>query len=373
MAAEIRDLEDQCYEYDYEYRRLEQENAALQQRLAGMERQLERETPKTSSLFGGFGAGRSETPDFAPPSIADPSDANSITPRTDSPPSSGFDDGEFDDMGDVPLDELTPPTIDYGSPPPVSVLPQDATTAPEDDLELNLSRIEVPSMMASHTSSRDAPERLASLNSTSRPVEVPPREEVTDFRIVELAFHPTMTRSVDMDEKAGDDGVMMVIQPKNMSGQFIPLKAQLTVLILDPSLPQTQATIGYRKFSEAEVAAKTEPIGARQGIHLQLPWRAGANPRADRVIVMVKSTHENGKELVGSRDVVLSNSSQFKTVWTPRRPQPGSGVLARSNEHEAAWPVIQTSASAPTIDRVQRPAPLQQFTGPAPSPAFDGN
>ncbi|HBE67818.1 MAG TPA: hypothetical protein DDW52_06685, partial [Planctomycetaceae bacterium] len=368
MAAEIRDLEDQCYEYDYQYRRLEQENAALQQRLAHAQRQLERETPKTSSLLGGFGSGSQRsrtTPEFTPPSVADPSEANSIAPQQlPSAPEGGFDDGEFNDMGDVPLDDLTPPTIDYGSPPPVSVLPQDGSIAPEDDLELNLSRIEVPSMMASHSSSDDAPERLASLNSAVRPAEVPPRERVTDFRIVELAFHPTMTRSVDMDENEGDDGVMIVLKPKNVSGQFIPLKAQLTVLILDPSLPQSQATIGYRKFSEAEVAAKTEPIGARQGIHLQLPWRSGVSPRADRVIVMVKSTHENGKELVGSRDVILSNSSQFKTVWTPRQPEVGRGVLAGSHQPRSAWPVIPTSAAAPIADRVQRPAPLQQFTGP---------
>ncbi|GAB5405984.1 MAG: hypothetical protein Aurels2KO_42150 [Aureliella sp.] len=379
MAAEIRDLEDQCYEYDYEYRRLEQENADLQRRLANAERKLQsgddsssRSNNRPPSILNRDASGPSEPPPFIPPSSSAPTRENSID-SLPAPGASGNQPGRlpdgmdnssdgFNDMGDVPLDDLQPPTIEFGSPsaPPVSVL-QDTNPgiAPEDDLELNLARVQVPALAASHQTGIDSQPPSDSLPSTRQPSRlIPAAPKVTDRRIVELAFHPVLSRSIDLDGKPGDDGVFLVLQPKNQLGQMVDEYAKLTVVVLDPALPEDRARIGFREYSPAEVKAKMTPIGAQAGIHLQLPWN-GPNPRADRVIVFAKYTFSNEQEVIGSRDIMLTSDAQMKMVWTPRHPSGG----------ESAPPNQPQFAAQPPRSNVVRPAAGTGPISPAPAPS----
>lgn len=394
MAAEIRDLEDQCYEYDYEYRRLEQEYADMARRMANAEKQLE--TPPQSgnrgnnrqpSVLDRIGSGNaSPAPSgFAPPSSDAATEGNSINslpaPGSRRGPA-GDDDptGDFDDLGDVPLDALEPPTIEFGSPaaPPVSVL-QTMTpgVAPENDLELNLSRIEIPAATAGHQKPVDDDASLASSGNeflasgkiqTSRLVPAKPR--VTDRRIVELGFHPALSRSVDLDGAPGDDGVILVVQPKNASGQIVDEYAKLTILILDPALPETRARIGFREYTPDEVRVKMKPLGAQQGIHLQLPWN-GPNPRADRVIVFAKYTFSNEQEVIGSREIMLTNNASFKTVWTPRLPgdgRPATSFAGRDTGRASPRASLPLRTPPPN-DSVVRPASgIRPAAAPTPDP-----
>lgn len=384
MAAEIRDLEDQCYEYDYEYRRLEQEYADMSRRMANAEKKLEtnaepnsRSTDRRPSILDRIDSGNSSSPPaasrYAPPPSDAATDANSIdslpSPGSGREPAGNNDpSGGFDDMGDVPLDALEPPTIEFGSPsaPPVSVLQtMNSGVAPENDLELNLSRIEIPAATVSLQTPLGSEESLAfSGNETLAPTTagtsrlVPAKPRVTDRRIVELGFHPSLTRSIDLDGAPGDDGVILVLQPKNATGQMVDEYAKLTIVVLDPALPETRARIGFHEYTPDEVRAKMKPMGAQQGIHLQLPWN-GPNPRADRVIVFAKYTFSNEQEVIGSREIMLSNNANFKTVWTPRLPgddQAPSNFAARSTDRTLPRASHPTRNPAPPNDAVVRPA-----------------
>ncbi len=383
MAAEIRDLEDQCYEYDYEYRRLEQENADLQRRLASAEQKLHSDNDSTGrsnsrppSILNRDASGPTE-PSFVPPSSAAPTNENSINslpePRSTSPRAGALPDGPsnpidgFDDMGDVPLDDLQPPTIEFGSPsaPPVSVLQNsNPSVAPEDDLELNLARVQVPALAASHQIQLDSgsDDRSGAIGySAPQPQSrlIPAKPKVTDRRIVELAFHPVLSRSMDLDGKPGDDGVFLVLQPKNQLGQLVDEHAKLTVVVLDPALPEDRARIGFREYSPAEVKAKMNPIGSQAGIHLQLPWN-GPNPTADRVIVFAKYTFSNEQEVIGSREIMLTADAQMKTVWTPRQP---------SGDDKFPTATAAQVAEAPSASgNVVRPAAGSGLRLPAPEP-----
>ena len=385
MAAEIRDLEDQLYEYDHEYRALEQELESLRRSNQQMNSQsVPQALPRASSPLEfqpryseGASGGAVNTPESvmpksilsAPESLPTPSSesASGTAPRVAPQPpavSPSDTDIEFD------AGELLPPTIEQGEsiPPPLPVVQSnqgsDRSAAPENDFELNLSRIEIPAMLAGQ-SSAGAKVTVA-------------QEQVTDTRVIELAFHPSLCRSVNFDQQEDDDGLYLVLIPRNERGQMVPSYAKLSIVVLDPAREGESARIGRWDYSPSEVQSKMQPIGTQQGIHLSLPWN-GPDPSADRVIVFARYTYENGRQVIGQKEIFVNSEHGLKTVWTPR----GSGVTTPASTR---FPVAQASATEPVSPKsgnhavvsasstetpvVRPPEPYQ--TAEAPPPPANG-
>lgn len=431
MAAEIRDLEDQLYEYDYQYRRLEQELAAVE----AENRQLEHApatksnvppavppeysplefqprgyqpsdgnteavpTPNPSdgdaepqSILDRPSAGSADEsgqPRSALPNRPNPPDSDAPAtergtlpdPSTLSPPDielpqlpqqnfpasggSGFRETGFDNFdGEL----LAPPSIEPGEPlppdlPVLSRAEEGQSLPPSRDLELNLSRIEVPAQLAS-SSNRD----LATARLT------PARPQVTDERVVELSFHPSMSRAVNLDQRSDDDGVYLVLQPKNAEGQIVAVAAQLTISILDPSRDPHEARIGRWDYTEEEVRAKLQPIGSEAGVHLTLPWN-GPDPTADRVWVMVRYTFPDGRQVVGEKTIFVSGEHAGSIVFAPRASavvgvRPGEIPAPVATASHASHPTGQPSQASKGRSVVR---PAAATGSAAPTPADSGS
>lgn len=392
MAAEIRDLEDQLYEYDHQYRILEQELNALRADNGRLQNQapssnyyspakpdrtppLEfysrgaepvvpqpaispEEVPSQpqSILENGNSApaqaptsnSPSNSPSSRPVLPQSPFPSNAAPAEEMPPPSNPA--GEFD------LDMLAPPTIEPGEPmPPPLPAVTDATddsTQPNLDLELNLSRVEIPAQLASRrreVSNSDEP-NLATIQ--------PAVEKVTDTRVVELGFHPSLSRAANFDDESDDDGLYLVLQPLNAQGQMVDVAADLSIVVLDPSRDGDLARIGRWDYSAQDVKAKMQPIGSNQGVHLTLPWN-GPDPGADRVVVFVRYTFPNGRQVIGEKTFFVSGEAGFRTVWVPR-----------GNSHSNT-PVAQASnQTGSAFDSAVRPASGTTVAGPAPAPQF---
>ncbi len=397
MAAEIRQLEDQLYEYDNEYHVLEKELASLR-----AENQKLRTTPATSdrpqSGLGKLLAPKESSPaplEFAPrdplPVPSPSSNSNSVpsySPPTEQlpakkpesilePPDASNSPTEQERLQnslpqipvtppktDVPNDLLDIPTIDPGTPlPPGMPVLKDrggstgfsannpSGTAPSNNLELNLSRIEVPNQLASTQSNSAAGNRaLLKLGS----------EKPADMRIVEIAFHPTLTRAANFDDESDDDGLYLVLQPKNTDGQLVPTFADLEIAVLDPAREgdSNAARIGRWSYSAIEVKTKFQPIGTSQGIHLTLPWN-GPDPVADRVVVFVRYTLPDGRQVVNDKTIFVSGKGNMKTVWVPRSTD-NSAVVTASAQQPIASPSNPSNVVRPPASRSE-PAPVPMF------------
>ncbi|MEM8734628.1 MAG: hypothetical protein AAGG44_10425 [Planctomycetota bacterium] len=401
MAAEIRDLEDQLYEYDNEYRILERELATLRAQNAVNSGSTTPSVPPSSKSFAPLEFLTPETPSEVPsPAESVPAEevpsANSIlegngtapdsgpamggypsespnppapdrtnpfdSRRNERPNNDGFDNSTpgsngFDSEG------LLPPQIEIGEPTPPP-LPTSATrvennSQPTNSLELNLSRIEVPVQLASQKKNLGSNEPDDNIGNGSGPaagLELEPGfatikpavEQVRDQRIVELAFHPTLSRAANFDDVTDDDGLYLVLQPKNAAGRVVPISADLSVVVLDPSREGREARIGRRDYSAEEVRAKMIQEGTRQGIHLTMPWN-GPDPGADRVIVFVRYTFRDGRQVIGEKTFFVSGAGGLKTVWAPR----GDRSHTIPNETPEVLPASHEEQS---LSRVVRPA-----------------
>ena len=375
MAAEIRQLEDQLYEYDNEYHMLEQELDALRAeneklRLStttakpgttGLQQLLSPKSPATSTLEF---APRETIPDpisnskvqteSLPPkkaeSILEPPGASNAAPTqqrlqdslpvlpinpspTNLPPTNPP--PTIPKATDPAKDLLEIPTIDPGTPlpPGMPVLKgfssnNQPNAAPANNLELNLSRIDIPNQLASAQGNSNS-NGQSSVNRAQLKLGA---ERPADMRITEIAFHPTLTRAANFDEESDDDGLYLVLQPKNVEGQLVPTFADLEIAVLDPARgSDASATrIGRWSYSASEVKSKFHPIGTSQGIHLTLPWN-GPDPSGDRVNVFVRYTLPDGRQVVNDKTIFVSGKGNMKTVWVPRSSD-GSQVVTASGQ-----------------------------------------
>lgn len=374
MAAEIRDLEDQLYEFDGEYRVLEQQLEAARAEAARLRgalpapknRTLKQETipnnpsspsdgmssdyfvpragassnplpPATSSKTTPSAAPSLDvspgaplnptTPKSSPPANKPPGNTPSLTPAPLPAPKPAPGADQFNP------NDLLPPTIEPGEPMPpnmpapslpapslpgpsmpgLGINPANPVTMQSDNgLELELGQIKLPAQLASLQTGNQPDESVV------RSAQIHPAAEMpSDTRIVDIKFHPSLCRAVNSDQQGDDDGLYLVLQPYNTSGEFVPLPADLMVLALDLSREEKKATIGRWTLSSADVKSKMNPIGSSQGIHLSLSF-SGPAPQCDRVLVFAYYTLPDGRRVVAEQEVMLNNLHRQNAIWVPR-------------------------------------------------------
>jgi hypothetical protein len=426
MALENRALEDRIYEYDSEYRALENEldaaqraNARLRQQLA--ESQQDKGT-STNRLFRPRGSNPTPPPsvhaapdvDFSlaspiePPIVSpipesipsvlqiEPSQPNTTTDsnspgRADSPSRPGpvaQPDAARPDATAMPGSTNQPapnpntpapfqaPFNPFGPTAPAGDVPRPDSGAPsKPDRDRGIATQEpetLPSILPGNTSPPRI-ENLPSLNPETRPgfqpaaegnpfpsptlgspqpstpttpmpqppsdrdrnstsagqitipglLEIrPQRKPVSvsaDNRIVEIGFHPALCRANDGDGDSKSDGLYLVLQPRNASGQFVEAAGEASIVILDPQQAENRGRIGQWSFSEAEIRKRMQPLGSSQGIHLTLDWQK-QRPLSDRVTVLVRYSLPDKRTLVNEREIHLPRPGTAKSAWMPRAP-----------------------------------------------------
>jgi len=227
LNAEKRALEDELYELEYDY------EDALQEL---EETRLENDRLRVKS--GAPAAG-------APPTTK---------PRSSSPakrkPNSGI------DLSPPVVDEgtMVEPRIEMPPDPPARELPAPQRPDRQPGTSQRPPRNPPPS-----GANREVPTRLLTL-------------EPADPRISHLHLNPLLTSGSDFDHKPGDEGLTVVIEPRNRDDVFVPLAGPVSIVLMDLS-QQGDAQRFARWEIDANAAQQSlQDSSTVRGIQLRLPW-----------------------------------------------------------------------------------------------------
>jgi hypothetical protein len=154
--------------------------------------------------------------------------------------------------------------------------------------------------------------------------------------VAQITLHPALTGGIGTTGHAGDEGLLVVVEPRDFSGKIIFVPADISVALLDPALMGEQARLARWDFS-ADQAQGLIRAGSQPGIHLQLPWVA--TPAHDRLKVFVRYTTRDGRKLQAERLVAVAvngtpplrceespavapaEAAPAQTASRPKRPQ----------------------------------------------------
>jgi len=420
-SAEIRALEDRIYEYDSEFRSLEEEMVGIERENQRLRAELQRLGPGGLPLRGNSGATaspsdrpRSLLEESKPPAKKLPSPSGGTpaqpklpqgageeidlsppvveVPKLDPSPDrlNGSESGGVQPPASVPMDpppSLTPstlPKLDSGTkanelPIPESrgTLPSPAVPTtkevdrgpelglpgtapaklPEEPLSLPPALSpppgpgnQIPPLLNPPTAPADSlplpPSQVpglrdrGSLDSRRAPVPIlamdrerPERGGIVvsasaeepvawlEESVVDLTFHPGLTRV--QSRKLGDwiDGVQIVVQPRGTTGGILEVDGLWTAAILDSSLPPEQARIAIWEIDPEGARQSHEPSGAAQGYHFLLPWQ-DVQPVGERLQLHLRLQLPDGRTLVSQRELRGNGtrSDPGSSVWVPRSP-----------------------------------------------------
>ncbi|MEX0795033.1 MAG: hypothetical protein WD045_17980 [Pirellulaceae bacterium] len=171
-----------------------------------------------------------------------------------------------------------------------------------------------------------------------------------DMEVVSIHLNPRLTGGWDMDRGPGDDGIMVVIEPRNQAGQYVPVAAPVSVVLLDPAFRGEEAYVGRWDFDTADSAKHIEKTLLGSGIHLKLPWTAGP-PEHSKLVLHVRYTTAEGTVLQQRKELKIDLPGEISSRWTP-----ASGPLA---DH------LPRAALVGHEEPVREPIPLR----PKPSPS----
>ncbi len=320
MNAEKRMLEDTLYDLQHDYdckvtevERLQRELSAL--KTGGLPGEPRKDR---STLSPGSQAPRNlfpQVPDLEPPTIDEGEmDAPNSPPHTPEDPQS--DQGPQTDDGESP-DDLEPPKLDLG------------------DADDSVSAVPHPSL-----------------------------EQIT-----ELHLDPARTGGWQMDDEPGDDGIRVVLQPRNEQHQYVPSPGRVSVVLLDE---QTRERVARWEFTSADTEMALQKAQAGQGIELTMPWQ-DSPPEHSRLRLFVRYWLPDGQVVQQDREINVTPSGRLAARWMPRslprvqRPAPEGRVAndlvedATDSASNAAgqnprfpWQGSTRTATAPT-PQAQRP------------------
>ena len=210
--------------------------------------------------------------------------------------------------------ELLPPTLDKSStlPPsdkPVRTKEPLQRPAPAglphevSDAVLKERKIEVPSIPV--------------LQKASASIPVGSTTQAQDPRAREIDFHPTLCRGLNLDGKPGDEGLYLVLVPRNVSQQFVATAGTLTIVAEETSRDGEPIRVGRWEMSDEQLQDLLEPIGAAQGFHVKLPWQ-GKAPATSTIDVYVRFACTDGTTMVNRKQIHLRTTNTAPSAWTPR-------------------------------------------------------
>jgi hypothetical protein len=331
MATEIRLLEDRVYEYDAEYRALENELEDLQVINEGLESKLrEAEQDRTDRS-------RPPKPETSRPEKPKeslklaPSDEIKLDVETPVPPPRKLPSSPAGNELLPPKSDAAPTETLLPSNPGPSPLP-DRPVLPDRAATDRASSDRASSDRASSSAPRGLPSMVARASYLERRIAAPvlpsPATQVAssppgpgaanpmERRVREIDFHPGLCRGLKRDGNPNEAGVVLVLVPRNQNHEFVPVPGNVTVVIEETSEDQVHR-LGKWEYSTAETAEVLEPVGSGQGIHLQLPWQDNL-PKTNLVNVYVRFTDDQGITMVNHRQIHLRKSSPGQSTWTPK-------------------------------------------------------
>lgn len=304
MASEIRVLEDQLYDADYQ-------NRVLRDKLSQCKPREESAKAATSSAD----AQRTPTP---------------VSPeKSDSEEYSDMDDG-FES-----LDDLSLPSLDEGEPFEPGALtdpgtPLDDNGSGEDSADMSdllppaPGGPEPPGKRDTEIPQIDRGEILpppaADDGGEPKPpgqINLPDSVQAATGVPAKLRVHPGLSGGYRENENIEDMVIVLHVvdslgKPVNMDD--FDIDAQLSIVILDPELEPSEARVGIWEFTAWQVAnfIKSDPVS---GLHVPIKWQ-GAQPSGEEMIVHARLRTEDEEMRCEGQLNVLKRPAIAQ--WTPR-------------------------------------------------------
>lgn len=168
----------------------------------------------------------------------------------------------------------------------------------------------------------------------------------------QLELNPQFTGGWNADGQPGDEGITVLLEPRDAAGRLLRVAAPVSVVVVDPALPGEDARLGRWDLSADEVAQAFVQMPSQSGILLHLAWGEKI-PVHSRLHLFVRLITSDGRKL--QRDMPIK--VELLPAVTGASPSRGTAVKPEGdgspglpgNERPLELPQEPRSARRPPV------------------------
>jgi hypothetical protein len=132
----------------------------------------------------------------------------------------------------------------------------------------------------------------------------PPQGAASESRIAKIVLNRRLTGGYNADRRLGDEGVIVVIEPRDERDRLVNRAGAVSVVIIDPALSGDAARVARWDFTEDQIAPRFAKTARGEGIQLHLRWPT-ARPEHERLVVFVRYTTADGNCYEASQSILI--------------------------------------------------------------------
>jgi len=236
-------------------------------------------------------------------------------------------------------------------------LPDGNSTARRDPV---LKEMSSPKFVSPGSSSGIAPQVIEA-------DEAIPAPSIGDRQVKSLTLN-RRTGGWNSDGKPGDEGISVVVEPRNARGEVVATAGTISVVLIDPALEGEAGRFARWDFTADAAGALFRSVasGGSGGMHLELTWPE-TPPTHSKLALFIRYTTDDGQRFEVRKDIFVDLGQGISSAWKNPSAQPiftatraGGGGTTKSD-------VVPTGGDVPPPTPLNwgRPKPSAAPSGPA--------
>lgn len=214
------------------------------------------------------------------------------------------------------------------------------------DREFGAPSVELPgSQSPSPGKGRDAPDLSPPKIEMPEGTEAPPVETglggkqavILEQPPTQLVINKRLTGGLDRDGHDGDEGILVVVEPRNAAGDLVKWPGAVSVVVMDPALDGEAARVARWDFAAQEIPNHTLNTMFGRGLQFELRW-PNQPPKHRELQLFVRFTTEDGRKLTSDATIDVRPAVDGSPVdrQTKRRSQTAGTDSPRSRLNDDA-------------------------------------
>jgi hypothetical protein len=204
------------------------------------------------------------------------------------------------------------------------------------------------------------PPNQGGLNIREAVAAPPPSPQPLDMKVAAIHLNARRTGGIELDGMPGDDGIAVLIEPRNVQGQFVARPAALSLVLLDPLKRDDEARFARWDFDRETAQRMLKPDGLDRGLYIRVPW-PDVPPAVDRLHLFVRYTTDDERIIEADREIVIRPPDLIADRWTPR----AENSAARTASRNPATPVRENQATDSRVVPATHESPVPPRSAPA--------
>ena len=126
----------------------------------------------------------------------------------------------------------------------------------------------------------------------------------SDDQVAKIVLNRRLTGGYDADRRLGDEGIVVVIEPRSEDDRLISQPGDVSVVVVDPALSTKEARVARWDFTSEETRRHYRKTSRGEGIYLELPWPA-RTPDHERLMLFVRFITPDGQMYEANQPILV--------------------------------------------------------------------